>query len=240
MECLPVALPLSLTGGCEREPAQQSGQRSLELTIQDRRRALALIQGTLHPIDQPPDANSEARLGGIDPTTVRTPPDDHGLCRCKWILITARRRNRMAPQHRARGALKALVLDPPFARSGRCPGQHLDDRRERLNARPASRRGGAQLVVVGAADELELALRAGTLAALIFPDRPTTGASRDRQAAGRLHAANIGSMTCSACSSPTAGAIGAHELCGRSRRAEPALAGRRARMPAVQASNGST
>ena len=78
-----------------------------------------------------------------------------------------------------------------------CPGlrrsRDPDDSPESLDAIAAGRRGRRQLVVIAAADELEPALAAGPLAALLLSYRPAADAARDRQATRRLHGLNISS-----------------------------------------------
>ena len=189
----PASFPLPVTRRGEREPAEQPGQRLLNLAIGGGPRPLRPIQGRVHPVGRAPNADIDALLRSINAPAILAAPHDHRLSTCRQLITPAPGRGPGVSQHRTRRLLKRLVRDPQLARAGLCAGQIRDDSPEPLEANTAGRRGRRQLVVIAAADELEPALATGSLAALLLPHRPAADAARDRQATRRLHGLNISS-----------------------------------------------
>jgi hypothetical protein len=189
----PASFPLPVTWRGEREPAEQPGQRLLNLAIHGGPRPLRLIQGRVHPVGRTPNAHIDALLRGIDAPAILAAPHDHRLSTCRQLITAVPGRGPGASQHRTRRLLKRLVRDPQLARAGLRARQIPDDSPEPLDAVVAGRRDRRQLVVIAAADELEPALAAGPLAGLLLPHRPAADAARDRQATRRLHGLNISS-----------------------------------------------
>ncbi len=194
----PASLPLPLTRRGEREPAEQPGQRPLNLAIRGGPGPLRLIQGRVHPVGRTPDTHIDALLRSINAPAILAAPHDHRLSTCRQLITAAPGRGPGASQHRTRRLPNRLVCDPPLARAGLRARQFPDHSPETLDANAAGHRDRRQLVVIAAADEFEPALAAGPLATLLLPHRPAADAARDRHATRRFHGLNIGSALAAA------------------------------------------
>ena len=75
----PASFPLPGTRGCERQRAQQAGERLLGLAVAEGAGALGLIRGCVHPLGSAPDADPDAGLRSVDAAAVAAAPDDRGL-----------------------------------------------------------------------------------------------------------------------------------------------------------------
>ena len=163
--------------------------------------ALRFVRGRVDPFGRMPDADPDAFLGGrrrcrspgsARRSRSRRPETDRPGRQVRDGSAAAPRARSAAASRRRPATRPVLARSAPFPGHGPQP----------LDPRPAIRRGRHQLVVIVAADQLELALRAASGAPLLLPHGPTANAGRDNDARWPLHKA-----TRSSCPEPGAALI---------------------------------